>query len=75
MQQPMNTQPCRKARQLSRRMVYAEAAAAFLGVDAFFGAAFLVTVFLTVGDFALVLVTRPDLVFARTLGTSTTAGA
>lgn len=44
-------------------------AAAFLGVAFFFGAAFLAA------GFAVVLVTRPDLVLPITLGWSTTAGA
>jgi hypothetical protein len=49
-------------------------ASAFLGVDFlvavdFFGAAFLVA------GSALVLVTRPDLVWLSTVGLSTTAGA
>lgn len=40
----------------------------------FFAAVFLVDVFLVAGA-AVVLVTRPDFVLPRTLGTSTTAGA
>jgi hypothetical protein len=44
-----------------------------LGV-AFFGAAFFGVAFLA-GVLAVVLVTRPDLVFPRTAGLSTTAGA
>lgn len=48
-------------------------AAAFLGV-AFLGAAFFGVAFLA-GVLAVVLVTRPDLVFPRTAGLSTTAGA
>ena len=61
----------------------ASAASAFLGVlffgVAFLGAAFFVPVaFFAAGleaALAGVLVTRPDLVLLRTLGTSTTAGA
>ena len=54
------------------------AAAFFFGVAAFFeAAAFLgpVDFFATATGLAVVLVTRPDLVLPRTLGTSTTAGA
>ena len=53
---------------------------AFLGVAVFLSVAFLAPAFLAgvafLGtDFAVVFVTRPDLVLPRTLGTSTTAGA
>jgi hypothetical protein len=57
------------------------AASAFFGVAAFFGGVFLgAAAFFGAAAFladvsALVLVTRPDLVLVRTLGTSTTAGA
>ena len=56
------------------RNVYAAAVAA----AAFLGAAFLVAVFLTaafLGASVLVLVTRPEAVFLRTVSFSTTAGA
>ena len=51
----------------------------FFGVADFFGAAFLVAgllaVFFVVGAALLVFATRPDFVFVKTLGVSTTAGA
>ena len=55
------------------------AASVFFGVADFFGVAFFAVDFLT-GAFFVVgvafdLVTRPDLVLPRTLGSSTTAGA
>lgn len=46
----------------------------FFGVAAFLGAAFLGAAFFAAG-FAVVFVTRPDLVLPRTAGFSTTAGA
>ena len=51
-----------------------DAAAAFLGVAAFFAGVFLVVAFLAAG-FAGPLVTRPDLVFPRTFSSGTMAGA
>ena len=67
-----------------RRGPYDAAAAAFFGVAflaaAFLGAAFVAAffgaaVFLVVGAPFLVFATRPVLVFVRTVGVSTTAGA
>lgn len=59
---------------IQKQMAYAAvAAAAFLGV-AFLAAAFLGVAFFAAG-LAVVFATRPDLVFVRVLGLSTTAGA
>jgi hypothetical protein len=59
---------------------YAAAASAFFGVADFLGVAFFAAAFLGAAAFlatafAGVLVTRPDLVLPRTLGSSTIAGA
>ncbi len=59
-------------------MVHA-AASAFLGVADFLGVAFFAAAFLgaalVVPVVVFCLLTRPDFVFLRTTGTSTTAGA
>lgn len=62
----------KKGMVIQKQMAYA-ALAAFLGV-AFLAAAFFGVAFFAAG-LAVVFATRPDLVFVRVLGLSTTAGA